>query len=483
MSRCRRGCATSWARAPSCASSRACSCSRPLAGRRAGVLGRLSADAAAQRTASVARAAMEPSPSPLLLTRVRVRALPGAPAARAQRRGERVGRGESPPPLPESGPSEIANLNRGFNRMLTEPAAARRGPRAAARRRLARPAHAARAAAPRRRDGHARRRCARGMVDDIEEMDKIIGQFLDFARDDDDAAREPSPLDAIVARCVERYARPARDVRFAPARLPRVPVRADRDVASVTQPRRQRAALRRAAGRGHHARAGRRVVLEVADRGPGIAPERRRAAEAAVHARATRAARATAPRAPDLGPRDRRAHRAHCTAAASTCAARGRRHDRARHAASGRAARSYACALRRVWLGTTQQHAASAAMPSPRPVKPRRSVVVAFTLTSTASQPRSAAMLARIAGTCGASFGACATIVASTLPTRSPRSASATRGAAARGCRRPVHRGSLSGKCAPDVAQRQRAEDRVADRVQQHVGVGVAGEAALDTES
>ena len=29
-----------------------------------------------------------------------------------------VGQGKSPPPLPESGPSEIVNLNRGFNQML-----------------------------------------------------------------------------------------------------------------------------------------------------------------------------------------------------------------------------------------------------------------------------------------------------------------------------------------------------------------------------
>src|SRR4029077_10632621 len=30
---------------------------------------------------------------------------------------ERVGRGDTPPPLPENGPSEIATLNRGVNRM------------------------------------------------------------------------------------------------------------------------------------------------------------------------------------------------------------------------------------------------------------------------------------------------------------------------------------------------------------------------------
>ena len=61
---------------------------------------------------------------------------------------------------------------------------------------------------------------------------------------------------------------------------------------------------------------------------------------------------------------------------------------------------------------------AIAAMPSPRPAKPRRSVVVAFTLTSPSSQPRSAARFARIAATYGATFGACAISVTSRLPTR-----------------------------------------------------------------
>ena len=34
-----------------------------------------------------------------------------------------------------------------------------------------------------------------------------------------------------------------------------------------------------------------------------------------------------------------------------------------------------------------------------------------------------------------------------------------------------------------EVAQRERAEERVADRVQQHVGIGMAGEPARDAES
>ena len=34
---------------------------------------------------------------------------------------ERVGRGETPPPLPESGPSEIAAVNHRFNAMIPSP--------------------------------------------------------------------------------------------------------------------------------------------------------------------------------------------------------------------------------------------------------------------------------------------------------------------------------------------------------------------------
>jgi two-component system osmolarity sensor histidine kinase EnvZ len=64
-----------------------------------------------------------------------------------------------------------------------------------------------------------------GMVDDIGEMDRIIGQFLEFARTDEDTAREPSDLNAIVGSSVERYVRAGKDVRFAPGTLPTAPLR------------------------------------------------------------------------------------------------------------------------------------------------------------------------------------------------------------------------------------------------------------------
>ena len=65
----------------------------------------------------------------------------------------------------------------------------------------------------------------------------------------------------------------------------------------------------------------------------------------------------------------------------------------------------------------TSVQTASAAMPSPRPVKPSFSVVVAFTLTWSISTPQSAAILAHICAVCGDSFGASQITVASILPT------------------------------------------------------------------
>jgi hypothetical protein len=49
---------------------------------------------------------------------------------------------------------------------------------------------------------------------------------------------------------------------------------------------------------------------------------------------------------------------------------------------------------------------ACAAMPSLRPVKPKRSVVVALMLTQSMSTPRSAATFSRMACMCGSIFGA-----------------------------------------------------------------------------
>jgi two-component system osmolarity sensor histidine kinase EnvZ len=131
---------------------------------------------------------------------------------------ERVGRGETPAPLPESGTSEIAAVNRGFNAMLGNLRQIERD-RAIL---LAGISHDLRTPLARLRLGIELQRAddatRAGMVADIEEMDRIIDQFLDFARDDAATTTEPIDVHRELASCVDRYARAGRDVRLQPGR-------------------------------------------------------------------------------------------------------------------------------------------------------------------------------------------------------------------------------------------------------------------------
>jgi len=186
---------------------------------------------------------------------------------------DRVGRGETPPPLPESGPSEIAAVNRGFNAMLGNLRQIERD-RAVL---LAGVSHDLRTPLARLRLGielgtpdeatHA------GMVADIEEMDRIIGQFLDFARDDAASALQHADLNAIVAACMDRYVQAGQPVTFAPGDIPQLPLKPtaisrlvanliDNALAYGAPPVQINTAL-----------AGDRVWLDVADRGDGIPPD------------------------------------------------------------------------------------------------------------------------------------------------------------------------------------------------------------------
>jgi two-component system osmolarity sensor histidine kinase EnvZ len=183
---------------------------------------------------------------------------------------ERVGRGETPAPLPESGPAEISAVNRGFNAMLGNLRQIERD-RAVL---LAGVSHDLRTPLARLRlgveMGSGDTDMRSGMIADIEEMDRIVGQFLDFARGDDEAARELADVDALVAGVVARYEGAGKSVRFAAGQLPPMPVRATaltRLVANLVD--------NALAYGGPDVeivswRDGGHAVLDVKDRGPGI---------------------------------------------------------------------------------------------------------------------------------------------------------------------------------------------------------------------
>jgi two-component system osmolarity sensor histidine kinase EnvZ len=183
---------------------------------------------------------------------------------------ERVGRGEIPPPLPETGPSEIVHLNRGFNRMTANLQQLEQD-RALL---LAGVSHDLRTPLARLRVGLELEtqdpQMKQGMADDIDEMDRIIGQFLDFARGDETTAFEHADLNEVVGGAVERYVRAGKDVRFTARVLPPIPLRRtalSRLLANL---------IDNALAYGAPpvdvtiVQSGEHAIIEVADRGPGI---------------------------------------------------------------------------------------------------------------------------------------------------------------------------------------------------------------------
>ena len=184
-----------------------------------------------------------------------------------------VGQGRSPPPLPETGPSEIVTVNRGFNQMLSNLRQIEQD-RAVL---LAGVSHDLRTPLARLRlgieVGSQDEPSRQGMVEDIEEMDRIINQFLDFAREEHESSVELRDFNELVAAVVERHARTGEALRFSPAELPPLALRATactRMVANLVDN-----ALRYGAPPFELAtrREGSSAILEVSDRGPGIRPD------------------------------------------------------------------------------------------------------------------------------------------------------------------------------------------------------------------
>jgi two-component system osmolarity sensor histidine kinase EnvZ len=181
-----------------------------------------------------------------------------------------IGKGKMPEPVPESGPEEIRMLSHAFNQM-SKGLARLDADRALI---LAGVSHDLRTPLSRLRLGlemsGADPQLREGMTADIEEMDRTINQFLDFARTDGGEPAQSADLAAIAAEVAEHYRRRGKSIATHFSVVPELPLQVmsmrrvvlnlidnalrygERDVS---------VAVRAEDGA---------AVLEVADRGPGI---------------------------------------------------------------------------------------------------------------------------------------------------------------------------------------------------------------------
>lgn len=116
-----------------------------------------------------------------------------------------LGNGKFPAELPESGPTEIAMLAHAFNQMSKDLSRLEED-RALI---LAGVSHDLRTPLSRLRLGiemsGSDAQMKESMIAEVEEMDSIIGQFLDFARTDGGEMLEPLELDKLASEVVDRF--------------------------------------------------------------------------------------------------------------------------------------------------------------------------------------------------------------------------------------------------------------------------------------
>jgi two-component system osmolarity sensor histidine kinase EnvZ len=184
------------------------------------------------------------------------------------RAARHVGRGETPERLPEKGPAELRTVARAFNRMAGDLATLERE-RATV---LAGISHDLRTPLARLRLGlemlEGDETVREGIATDVDEIDSVIGQFLDFARGADEA-RVDTDVGALLADLVEGYRRRGLDValREAAAHSTVAPTALRRAVTNLVNN-----ALRHGGTpiEVQARREGDMLAIEVLDRGPGI---------------------------------------------------------------------------------------------------------------------------------------------------------------------------------------------------------------------
>lgn len=196
----------------------------------------------------------------------------GTPLRQLARAARMVGSGQTPPKQVESGPQEIAVVARAFNQMAGDLA------RTDADRALilAGVSHDLRTPLARLRLGvemsGAPTDEVTAMVADIEEMDRIIGQFLDFGRGDPQEPLQQIDLCGLVADVIEPYRLRGVHVKLhmpEPILTPGRTLPLRRALANLVDNALRYAGENKPLDVGVF-RQGEGVAIEVADRGPGI---------------------------------------------------------------------------------------------------------------------------------------------------------------------------------------------------------------------
>ncbi|MGH8679466.1 MAG: ATP-binding protein [Burkholderiales bacterium] len=189
---------------------------------------------------------------------------------------EEIGAGKTPTPLDEKGPVEIRTLSRAFNRMSVNLKQVDQD-RALL---LAGISHDLRTPLSRLRLGVEMLGAATdeslrgGMILDIEDIDTIISQFLDFARQGvNEPSRPGEDLNQIVSSVCDRYNRLGAPITTRLGELPPMTLRPGATQRMVTNLVDN--AVRYGGGEVDVVteQSGSRAVVRVLDRGPGIPPE------------------------------------------------------------------------------------------------------------------------------------------------------------------------------------------------------------------
>ncbi|RTL47581.1 MAG: HAMP domain-containing protein [Rhodocyclaceae bacterium] len=196
------------------------------------------------------------------------------PLRNLARAARQIGAGEHPPPLPEDGPDELATVAQAFNQMDADLSRLDQD-RALI---LAGVSHDLRTPLTRLRMGIEMsvedEESRNAMSADVEEMDRTIGQFLDFARSDGGETMQEVDLHAILADLAAQYQR--RQFQISAELSPMPPLTGQPQALRRLAANLIDNALRYAPGQAVDVglgREGKDIVLIVADRGPGIPPD------------------------------------------------------------------------------------------------------------------------------------------------------------------------------------------------------------------